>query len=224
MRRFDELPRDAKGHPIEGHLVQGSWWWWATQATLAGFEVDPVRIRRVRRRWGANSRWWNLYVCRRRADIGPDAIRRRMDRLMGSAWEPLRQRLNVRRIAAGRLIRRKNGLVLSCRAQDPGAYAHFGPGVRVENGRVDCRVDFRLPAEGRVVGDPAEALFLEVSGSHGVHETRVVTTQELLAERGKWIRFHHEHRTRDESGIEFRIYHTGAADLEIGWPVRCEVS
>lgn len=63
---FDDLYRDARGEPIEGHLTIASFRWWTRQFEAAGF----VRCGRTERlvhphlaRFGL-TKYWNLYVLR----------------------------------------------------------------------------------------------------------------------------------------------------------------
>ncbi len=63
----DDLMRDARGVPIEGHLTIASYRWWTAQFTAAGLvrcgDVEE-RIHPVLARLGL-SEFWNLYVLRR---------------------------------------------------------------------------------------------------------------------------------------------------------------
>lgn len=61
---YDDLARDARGEPIEGHITIASFRWWTEQFERAGFERRPE----VERRMYADidpaglAPFWNLYV------------------------------------------------------------------------------------------------------------------------------------------------------------------
>jgi SAM-dependent methyltransferase len=63
---FDDLYRDERGDPIEGHLTIASFRWWTRQFEAAGF----VRVGEVERRIHPDlarfglTKYWNLYVLR----------------------------------------------------------------------------------------------------------------------------------------------------------------
>ncbi len=64
---YDDIYRDAKGEPIEGHLTLSSFQWWTEQFAAAGFircgstelEIHPLLARL------GLSKFWNLYVFRK---------------------------------------------------------------------------------------------------------------------------------------------------------------
>lgn len=63
---FDDLYRDARGEPIEGHLTIASFRWWARQFEAAGFIRCGATERRIHphlARFGL-TKYWNLYVLR----------------------------------------------------------------------------------------------------------------------------------------------------------------
>ena len=60
----EDLYRDARGQPIEGHLTIASYRWWTRQFEAAGFERSAEMERRLHRqlyRFGM-TKYWNLYV------------------------------------------------------------------------------------------------------------------------------------------------------------------
>lgn len=62
----DDLYRDARGEPIEGHLTIASFRWWTRQFEAAGFVRCGATERRIHphlARFGL-TKYWNLYVLR----------------------------------------------------------------------------------------------------------------------------------------------------------------
>ena len=76
---YDDLYRDHRGEPIEGHLTIASFGWWTKQFEAAGFvrcgEVER-RIHPDLARFGL-TKYWNLYVLRTPDAPVPDAGLRR---------------------------------------------------------------------------------------------------------------------------------------------------
>jgi len=67
---YDDIFRDAKGEPIEGHLTLSSFAWWTEQFAKAGMVrcgATELRIHADLARFGL-SKYWNLYVFRK-ADV-----------------------------------------------------------------------------------------------------------------------------------------------------------
>lgn len=63
---YDDLYRDARGEPIEGHLTIASFRWWTRQFEAAGFVRCGATERRIHpclARFGL-TKYWNLYVLR----------------------------------------------------------------------------------------------------------------------------------------------------------------
>jgi SAM-dependent methyltransferase len=63
---FDDLYRDARGEPVEGHLTIASFRWWTRQFEAAGFVRCGATERRIHphlARFGL-TKYWNLYVLR----------------------------------------------------------------------------------------------------------------------------------------------------------------
>jgi SAM-dependent methyltransferase len=63
---FDDLARDARGEPLEGHLTIASFRWWTERFAEAGLERCAEVERRIHpalARFGL-TRFWNVYVLR----------------------------------------------------------------------------------------------------------------------------------------------------------------
>ena len=75
---YEDLYRDAKGEPIEGHLTIASYRWWTRQFEAVGFERCAEMERRLHRqlyRFGM-TKYWNLYVLRvPGTPLPPDPVR-----------------------------------------------------------------------------------------------------------------------------------------------------
>lgn len=61
---YEDLYRDAKGEPIEGHLTVASFTWWTKQFELAGFERCGETELAMHQDFAkyAQTEYWNLYV------------------------------------------------------------------------------------------------------------------------------------------------------------------
>jgi len=71
---YEDLLRDARGEPIEGHLTIASFAWWTRQFEAAGFVRDGELERRMHpdlARFGL-TKYWNLYALRRPDADAPD--------------------------------------------------------------------------------------------------------------------------------------------------------
>ena len=72
---YDDLYRDARGEPIEGHLTIASFGWWTRMFAEAGFVRCPDVERRMHphlARFGL-TKYWNLYVFRTADAVEPIA-------------------------------------------------------------------------------------------------------------------------------------------------------
>lgn len=84
---YDDLYRDARGQPIEGHLTIASFRWWTRRFEEAGF----VRCGAVERRMHPHlarfglTKYWNLYVLRLPGAPEPPAEVRRPEEV--AEWE-----------------------------------------------------------------------------------------------------------------------------------------
>ncbi|MHB8664810.1 MAG: class I SAM-dependent methyltransferase [Acidimicrobiales bacterium] len=75
---YEDLLRDLRGHPIQGHLTIASFRWWTQQFQAAGFERCGQLEERLYPdvdRLGRTG-WWNLYVMRvPGVDLPPPELR-----------------------------------------------------------------------------------------------------------------------------------------------------
>ncbi|HEX9968532.1 MAG TPA: class I SAM-dependent methyltransferase, partial [Acidimicrobiales bacterium] len=74
---YDDLYRDARGEPIEGHLTIASFRWWTRQFEDAGFVRCGATERRIHphlARFGL-TKYWNLYVLRTPSVAEPAEVR-----------------------------------------------------------------------------------------------------------------------------------------------------
>lgn len=61
---FEDLFRDARGDPVEGHLTVAAYRWWTAQFSAAGFERRPDIERRIYEdiEPAGLALYWNIYV------------------------------------------------------------------------------------------------------------------------------------------------------------------
>ena len=223
VKDFADLPRDAEGNPVEGHLIQASWWWWASQAVRAGFDVDESLGRRVRRGWGETSRWWDLFVCRRCADTSASEIRRRLDRLLVSAWTPLRQDLRRQLIGTGSLSVQDGSPLIQCSPDDRPGWLYYGPYLDAEEGTLTFSARVRLSDRGQVLAGDGTVLLIEISSARRVLHRERVSGGDLCRRRGEWIPIRRELAVSEDKGIQAKIYFTGLAHVDVAWPIECGV-
>jgi hypothetical protein len=222
---FASLPKDAMNNPIQGHLTQASYWWWVAQAIVAGFRFEPALTNRIRRRWGINSRWWNLLVFGPARTLDPMSLEESLDSSLGPLFEPLRQDGGASFIATGRLERRGTDLVVRATRDDYPGYVHYGPYAAAERGEVlvHCRVRVTSWHPDYESDSSSPAAYLEVCADSGVKHTSTLTKRDLSSVRDGWLDLRASFRAAADKNIQVKIFHTAIADLEIACPVECIV-
>jgi hypothetical protein len=225
MDRFENLAKDVDGNPVEGHLVQGSWSWWAAQAAVAGFELDIPLTIKARRQWHDNSRWWNLFVCRKCTDLSAEAIQKRLDKLLSPSYESLRQSLQNNYVATGRMLRREKQIVISCTTKDSPGYMYYGPYLQAERGLLRIFFRLRIPHGGKVLSKDTSvpAVHIEISSNRGIKTAYTVAIEHFLHKAGQWFTFEHEFEVDGEHDVQVKIYYVGNAEIEAEWPIKCQV-
>jgi FkbM family methyltransferase len=224
IEQFADLPKDVHGNPIQGHLVQASWYWWASIATLAGFVLEPERTLAIRHRWHENSRTWNLMVFRRCLDHDPVRILERLDELLRPTFTALRQDLSGKQINCGRLVEHDGQTFLACRTDDRPGYAYYGPYLNAGTATLCAEFQVRMPADGRLGHTNLDlpALLIEINSNTGIHVDELVSIRRFFEQRGQWVPFHYSFRVENENGIQVKLYYVGHVDLDFAWPVRLQ--
>ena len=223
--QFDHLPKDREGNPFQGHLIQASWWWWAAQAILAGFEVDLKKTLEIRRRWNEHSRWWNLFLCQRCEDVSDSSTGRRLDKIIRTCFEALRQDLRPKYIATGRLLRNEGSLSILCGNDDLPGYIYYGPYLNIINAKIDIHIDFRKALAAKTSNSDINAptVYFEISSSNGIHHSQNISISQLDAPPGEWTTFSNTLELEDAQALQFKIYFTGNHDIEVAWPIQFSV-
>ena len=75
-------------------------------------------------------------LCQRCEDVSDSSIGRRLDKIIRTCFEALRQDLRSKYIATGRLLRNEGSLSILCGHNDFPGYVYYGPYLNIINAKV----------------------------------------------------------------------------------------
>ncbi|MCK4788866.1 MAG: class I SAM-dependent methyltransferase, partial [Desulfobacteraceae bacterium] len=214
---FKNLPKDHDGKPIQGHTVDASWYWWARQVVQAGFELDLPHILKIRKVWGPNSKWWNLFVCKPAEANSINDQQQRLDAALLPSFESLRQSLSAEYINTGRKITDDSGQVRI--RTEPGnlpAYIYYGPYLTCAG---PTKIDFTIASElPDVLSGDTILVEVTIKSNKGILVSQSLKVNDFKTSMERNLHLSYCLETTDDHGLQLLIYWTGFAAVELLWP------